>query len=345
MAPATCGPNAAVATGPSSVTGGVNVSQTATFTLVCPPTTTAATLDAVTSGGGRSGPPGVDLRVSGAGYATCRAVFLFFDAVRIGTAEPGASGGFALGGLSVPGDAALGSRPVVATCRAAGGKPRASTRFLVTSASVHRTSVETALPQPRQVSTAPRALATSAIAALLLVLFLAFPSELFNSTLGENYDEVCGWFRLPAKAVDSVRRAPRGLAFAAMILVGGVAYSALSPSFGFNLTTVALAVGIAVALVVMSVVFSMPADLAIHRRFSEWGKLNILPGSVLVAVAVRRRPRPARPRNRLRRPHVEPDQDRRGPAVHRVSGLLRLLLGLLPLPPAAGLTGGPSPCS
>ena len=37
--------------------------------------------------------------------------------------------------------------------------------------------------------------ATNALLALLLVLFMPFPGELFNRTLDEHYDEVTGWLR------------------------------------------------------------------------------------------------------------------------------------------------------
>jgi hypothetical protein len=38
------------------------------------------------------------------------------------------------------------------------------------------------------------------------------------------------------------------------------------------------------ALLIMSVVFSLPADLTIRREFGEWGRLNFLPGSLLVSI-------------------------------------------------------------
>ncbi|MDP1807890.1 MAG: FGLLP motif-containing membrane protein, partial [Acidimicrobiales bacterium] len=60
----------------------------------------------------------------------------------------------------------------------------------------------------------------------------------------------------------------------------------LSPDFGFNRTSVVLFLGICVALLVMAVLFSLPADIGIRRQFGEWGKLNFLPGTVLVSVVL-----------------------------------------------------------
>ncbi len=52
VTPAVCGVNTIVAKGPSAVTGGQTVTQTATFTLICPGTTTGATTTGATTTGG-----------------------------------------------------------------------------------------------------------------------------------------------------------------------------------------------------------------------------------------------------------------------------------------------------
>ncbi len=49
---------------------------------------------------------------------------------------------------------------------------------------------------PSEVSVDPAAIAGSALLALLLLLFMGFASELFNSTIESNYDEIAGWFHL-----------------------------------------------------------------------------------------------------------------------------------------------------
>ncbi len=50
LTPAVCGVNTVVARGPSTVAGGQTVTQTATFTLICPGTTTGATTTGATTG-------------------------------------------------------------------------------------------------------------------------------------------------------------------------------------------------------------------------------------------------------------------------------------------------------
>lgn len=49
--------------------------------------------------------------------------------------------------------------------------------------------------------------------AIAIILLFAFPSKLFNSTIEEDYDEIRGWFRLPAPAVDTASSVSRTLTF------------------------------------------------------------------------------------------------------------------------------------
>lgn len=229
-----------------------------------------------------TGPPGVGLEMAGIGYGDCHLVYFFFDGVRVGTVHPSASGAIDGSGLSVPGDASPGTHTVTASCKASGKPQRATTTFTVTHATSHRSAFVTSLNQPRHVSLSAKSLLTSALVSSLLLLLIAFPSELFNTTLEENYDEVRGWFGLKPRAVATDKKPYRDLRFLALITLGGVVYSFLSPDIGFNTATLALVVGMTVALLVMALVFSVPADLLIHRRTGEWGSVNILPASIVV---------------------------------------------------------------
>jgi hypothetical protein len=85
--------------------------------------------------------------------------------------------------------------------------------------------------------------------------------------------------------VSTSSRARQAAGFGIFILIGGVLYALLSPGFGFNQTTYALIGGTTVALLVMSLLFSFPANFAIHRQVGEWGALNVLPGSLLIGAA------------------------------------------------------------
>ena len=246
----------------------------------------------VTSAAGpNTGTAGSEVDVSGTGFEGCSDVRLLFDDARIGTARPDAAGTVDERGLSVPGDATTGRHGVTATCRAGDRVLRATAAFEVVPAATHRSAFVTALAEPRQIGTSARSLALSALGALGLLLAIAFPSELFNSTLDENYDEVRSWFRLRPVAAggDAAGREGggrhQGLAFAGFVLLGGLLYGFLSPDMAFDRSSVALVLGLSLSLVVISVGFRLPQLVYVRRRDGEWAHFRVLPGTALVAVA------------------------------------------------------------
>lgn len=85
---------------------------------------------------------------------------------------------------------------------------------------------------------------TGVLAAGSTILLAVLPSELFNSTLDENYAEIWGWFGLPPEPAQggwwTAHPVP---VFIAFVLAGGVMFGFLSPGFGLNLSSPALAPG------------------------------------------------------------------------------------------------------
>lgn len=262
----------------------------ATSTTVNPTTSTApapatrSTLTATAPDGSGSGRPGVGLDVTGTGYRDCDTVYFFFDGVRVGSDRPDRTGAVAARGLSVPGDAATGERRVTSSCRPAGDPLRAATPFVVVPADVYRPAFLTAIPQPRHVSTDAPDIALSGIVAAGLLILLAFPSQLFNATFTENYDEIRGWFRLPKRVFDAVGKGHQSVAFAAFALVGGLIYSLLSPDFGLNQASLALLAGMTVAVAVVTIGFAIPSAVYMRKNYGEWGKIAVLPGSLVVGL-------------------------------------------------------------
>jgi hypothetical protein len=141
----------------------------------------------------------------------------------------------------------------------------------------------TSLAQPDQVGTSARSLALSALGAVGLLLAIAFPSQLFNSTLDENYDEVRGWFGFHRPHDDESLR-HQVLEFVGFVLLGGLLYGLLSPDLAFDRSSAALVLGMSLSLVVVSLGFRIPHMLYVHHRDGEWGRLRVLPGTAIVAV-------------------------------------------------------------
>jgi hypothetical protein len=236
------------------------------------------------SGGGQSGPGGTEVDVSATGFQDCPDVQIRFDDRRIGVGHPDGAGRVSEDDLSVPGDADAGEHRVSASCRSSGRLLRAAATFdVVEAGGVHRSALVTSLAEPDQVGTSARSLLLSAGGALAMVLAIAFPSQLFNSTLDENYDEVRGWFGFHQPHDDEALR-HQVLEFVGFILLGGVLYGLLSPDLGFDRSSGALVLGLSLSLVVVSLGFRMPHLLYVHHRDGEWGRLRVLPGTALVAV-------------------------------------------------------------
>jgi hypothetical protein len=124
----------------------------------------------------------------------------------------------------------------------------------------------------------------SALLALLLLLVMAFPGEVFNSTVESNYDEIAGWLRwLRLPGLGGVWSGPAGVIL--LLALGALVYSLLDPGFGTDSASVASYVGLLAGLVVVLAAFELPGLLMHRRRTGELGSLRALPWT-LVAGAV-----------------------------------------------------------
>ena len=241
------------------------------------------TLTAVTPGELRNGPPGVGLDVTGTGYAACDTVYFFFDGLRIGSAKPSAGGAVERGALSVPGQAEPGTHTVTSSCERTGRQVMTSTTFDVTTSALQRPALMTSLPQPRDISLDLARIALSGAIALVFIILVAFPFQLFNSTLEENYDEVRGWFGLEPRPPDYEPKHHVWL-LPAFVVSAGLVCAGLSKDFGFNQTTLVTSVGMSMAILMTGLGFAIPTVVYMRRKFFDRGRLMILPGSILVAV-------------------------------------------------------------
>jgi hypothetical protein len=239
----------------------------------------------MSSAGTTSGPPGVGLRVEGDGYpATCDTVYFFFDGTRIGASAPTA-GRVSESGLAVPGEAKPGEHEVTSSCHRSGDPVMQSAAFDVVHADLHRVAPITALPTPDQVDFSLRSMLTSAAVVAGLLVLIAFPGELFNTTLEEHYEEVRGWFGLKPKRPEDETGRSQILPFIGFLVVGGLLYSLLNPAFRLDRSTIAAALGLALAMGIVTLAFDIPSIAYIHRHHGDWGRLVILPGTLLVAAA------------------------------------------------------------
>lgn len=243
-------------------------------------------LTAVTPAGETSGPPGVALLVTIRDLPRdCITAYVFFAGTKIGLASVDGSGTARSSGLWVPGDASPGSYRVAGSCSKGGSPVEASRTFTVTDDQLHRSLVVTSVPDPSQIDLSLASLTTAAALTIGFLLLFAFPFQLFNSTLQENYEEVRGWFGLTRSWDSMVNMLSKPFVLPIFLAASGVIYAFLLPGFGFNQATLVVVVALALAVLVTTLGFGIPTFVYFLSRFKEKGRVLVLPGSVIVGLA------------------------------------------------------------
>jgi hypothetical protein len=122
--------------------------------------------------------------------------------------------------------------------------------------------------------------------ALLILLLIAFPSDLFNSTLLANYDEVRGWFGFHRfdRFSAQLRRLPSSVTLLGFAVLGALVMSQMSTNFGLNKGSLALALGLFVAFLTFSAVYDVARGMYMRRRFGDINKLAAHPVGLMIGI-------------------------------------------------------------
>lgn len=169
-------------------------------------------------------------------------------------------------------------------------------------------ATETAAPTPTGVPSQPRAALASWLRppsdpglqslrrvviafglAVLLVLLIGFPAQIFESTLEKNYERVVGPIRR-ARRRWRTPRLPRPIVFAGFVVLAAALYALTDPTFGRDrdqtvLDTVLDAVGFLVAIPLVTLAFEVPVELYSRRGRRQRATFQVLPLALIVAVA------------------------------------------------------------
>lgn len=143
------------------------------------------------------------------------------------------------------------------------------------------------VPPPSKVSSEPLIIAESLALAGLIVLLMPFPAQLFNSTLETHYATVRRWFRL-----DALQRATGRVSgfwdsfvgIVAFVLLSAVIYALLDPTVGLDARSAATIVGLAIGIVLTTVMASAPSLIDALRNHGKW-RLRALPATLIVGLA------------------------------------------------------------
>lgn len=124
--------------------------------------------------------------------------------------------------------------------------------------------------------------------AVLLMLLIGFPAQLFESTFEQNEARITaaltrGRRRGPRRALP---RPPRWVGFIGFVIFATVLYGLTDPNFGRDLQQTMLdAVGFAVALPLVTLAFEVPAELYSRRVGRQRSHLRTVPAAMVIAVA------------------------------------------------------------
>ncbi|MEO7349288.1 MAG: FGLLP motif-containing membrane protein [Terrimesophilobacter sp.] len=144
------------------------------------------------------------------------------------------------------------------------------------------------LPTLYDVISNPIVLASAAASSLALLFLVAFPAEILNSTLDENYERIFG--KLPKVRLPWLTRLRNRLKHTP--LMGGLALTTLAalilsfadPHFGFDFASLRLFLACAIGMFVLGYVANAITGLILRRRWSITSVIELQPFGLLVAL-------------------------------------------------------------
>ena len=152
----------------------------------------------------------------------------------------------------------------------------------------NRSALALTLPKPGVTFRSPVRDLVNVALALVLLLMVTFPAELFNRTLDTHYDDIRAAVLRPFRRYEPKRKLPTprdGLPrFTVVLLAGALLGSLLDPRAGFDLRTLLNVAAALIALLTVSAV-SATTELLYRRRHDEKerARLHALPAALVVA--------------------------------------------------------------
>lgn len=109
-----------------------------------------------------------------------------------------------------------------------------------------------------------------------LILLILFPSEIFNATVQSNYDEIIHWFWIHKlqQYFKKIQQMPHLLMVVIFAVISAFINSLLSPDFGFNKPTLALVLGMLIALFAGATIYDVTRAFYMKKRFGHRSKLR-----------------------------------------------------------------------
>jgi len=148
-----------------------------------------------------------------------------------------------------------------------------------------------AVATPADVSLQSGTLAKNGGLAMLLIMLVALPAEIFNSTLKEHHRTIASYHGRLRRAVDAAEARLEKLHPVAMLVMfavaGSLLYGLADPTFGFDMSSLSEVTGFIGAILVITTVTQISRGIFMHRRYRKIGDLKAFPlGLAIAAVLV-----------------------------------------------------------
>ncbi|HEU0205077.1 MAG TPA: FGLLP motif-containing membrane protein [Pseudolysinimonas sp.] len=134
----------------------------------------------------------------------------------------------------------------------------------------------------------PTTVAVTGGVALAFLLLVAFPSELLEDTLRENYDRAFGWLAPVRRRIDHLRgRFGRILrnpwaGIAVSVVATSVILGFSDPSFGFTGASVRLLIGMLISVAVINIGITLLVIRVAKREYGDAGYIRPMPAALLI---------------------------------------------------------------
>ena len=151
-------------------------------------------------------------------------------------------------------------------------------------------AISDSIPTLDRIFRTPLAVLAAGGLALAILLLVAFPAELLNSTLASNTQRLGRWYGAVERGVDratewfaSVTRT-RAAAAALLVVLTSLIFGFVDPEYGFDPVSVRMTVSLAIGLFIVTYVSSWISGAIIRRVWSIETRVSLQPAALVFAV-------------------------------------------------------------
>ncbi len=151
-------------------------------------------------------------------------------------------------------------------------------------------AISDSIPTIDRIFRTPLVIVLSAGLALAILLLVAFPAELLNSTLASNTRRMGRWYAAVENGIDratewftSVTRT-RAIAAAVLVVLTSLIFGFVDPEYGFDPVSLRMTISLAIGLFIVTYVSSWISGAIIRRVWAIDTRVSLQPAALLFAV-------------------------------------------------------------